>query len=331
MLLEEAESIVKRLEEARLVRSVWLDTSRAAKRLELDLDPIDLALHGAEPALVLQSLRTAIRGRIAAQFPEAGGTVPVRVRLDPQQTATETGLAQVHVPAREDLVEIGTLGSIERGASYHRLYRVDRIPAVSLTLVPTPGSKRALVEFLSSRVDARGEVLSISALQRNQGHILLVFGLALVLMYLMIGAQFESFLLPLLLLLTLVPACAGSLITLLLWGYSLNINSFLGILILTGTAINISIILTVALQSTGSLDRDALIRVCTRRLTPIAATTLSTMAAMIPIASMSGGEGALQSHTAVALLGGLFFALVSILLIFPVLADRFFALNRLDW
>jgi HAE1 family hydrophobic/amphiphilic exporter-1 len=116
---------------------------------------------------------------------------------------------------------------------------------------------------------------------------------------------------------------SGSLIVLFLWGYSLNINSFLGILILAGTAINISIILTVAIQSAGPLNRRTLVSVCTRRLTPIAATVLSTMAAMVPIALITAGEAALQSNTAVALLGGLFFGLVSILLVFPVMADRF--------
>jgi HAE1 family hydrophobic/amphiphilic exporter-1 len=139
----------------------------------------------------------------------------------------------------------------------------------------------------------------------------------------MIGAQFESFLLPLLLLLTLVPALSGSLIVLLLLGYSLNINSFLGILILVGTAINISIILTAAVQSAGALNREQLVSVCRHRLTPIAATVLSTVVAMIPIAVNTCGEGVLQSNTAVALLGGLIVGLISILLVFPVMVDRF--------
>jgi multidrug efflux pump subunit AcrB len=144
-------------------------------------------------------------------------------------------------------------------------------------------------------------------------------------MYLMIGAQFESFVLPFLLLLTLIPALSGSLIVLLVWRYSLNINSFLGILILLGTAINISIILTVAIQSGGGgpRNREELVSVCRQRLTPISATVLSTVVAMIPIAANTSGEGALQSNTAVALIGGLLVGLFVILLVFPVMVDRF--------
>jgi len=324
-LLEVAESIAGKLEESQLVRSVWIDTRREANRIGLDLDLTTLAAQGSEPAVVLESLRTAVRGHVAAQLPAEGRRIDVRVRLDPAQTATAAQLAKIHVPVMDGLIETGILGTFERSGAYHQLYRIDRRPAVSLTAQPAAGAKSEVSAFLSSRIGAPGEVLTISALQRSQKHILVVFAFALLLMYLVIGAQFESFVLPLLLLLTLVPALCGSLIVLLLLGYSLNINSFLGILILLGTAINISIILTVAIQSAGPLNRATLVSVCRRRLTPIAATVLSTVVAMIPIALNTAGAGALQSNTAVALLGGLVVGLISILLVFPVMMDRFVA------
>jgi len=323
VLLHEAGSIAGKLEESGLIRSVWIDTRREANRIGLDLDLTSLASQGAEPAVVLESLRTAVRGQVAAQLPAEGRRIDIRVRLDPGQTATDARLEKIHVPVKDELIETGILGTFERSISYQELYRIDRRPAVSLTAHPVAGAKSDVSAFLSSKYQARGEVLTISALQSSQKHILVVFAFALLLMYLMIGAQFESFVLPLLLLLTLVPALSGSLIVLVLLGYSLNINSFLGILILVGTAINISIILTVAIQSAGPLNREGLVSVCRHRLKPIAATVLSTVVAMIPIALNTAGEGALQSNTAVALLGGLLVGLISILMVFPVLYDRF--------
>jgi HAE1 family hydrophobic/amphiphilic exporter-1 len=328
VLLEEAGSIAGKLEASGSTRAVWIDTRREANRLGLDLNPTNLAFQGAEPAVVLESLRTAVRGQVAAQLPAEGRRIDVRVRLDPGQTATDVRLEKIHVPVKDELVETGVLGTFKRSLSFKRLYRIDRRPAVSLTAHPVSGAKGEVVALLSSGVEARGEVLTVSALQRNQKHILAVFAFALLLMYLMIGAQFESFVLPLLLLLTLVPALSGSLIVLLLCGYSLNINSFLGILILVGTAVNISIILTVGIQSGGRPNRDNLVSVCRDRLTPIAATVLSTVVAMIPVALNTAGEGALQSNTAVALLGGLSVGLVSILLVFPVLYDRIAGVGR---
>jgi HAE1 family hydrophobic/amphiphilic exporter-1 len=323
MLLEEARLISEKLEAARLTRSLWIDTRRDAKRIELELNRMSLAVQGAEPAVILESLRTSLRGQVAARLPAEGRRIDVRVRLDPGLTTSDAKLGKIHVPARDDLVETAILGGFECRSSYRQLYRTDRRPAVSLAIHPMAGEKNKVVGLLSSQNPAYGELLATSALQSNQKHILIVFVFTLLLMYLMIGAQFESFVLPLLLLLSLIPALSGSLIVLLICGYSLNINSFLGILILVGTAINISIILTVAIQSTGPQDREELVSVCRHRLAPISATVLSTAIAVLPIALNSSGEGALQSNTAVALLGGLIFGFVVILLVFPVLVDRF--------
>jgi multidrug efflux pump subunit AcrB len=215
------------------------------------------------------------------------------------------------------------MGKFESRSSFDFLYRIDRKAAVSLTVHPIAGSKDEVAAFLLSQNLADGELLMTSSLKRNQKHILFVFAFALLLMYLMIGAQFESFILPLLLLASLVPALSGSLVVLLICGYSLNMNSFLGILILTGTAIDISIILTAAIQAQGLRNRNDLVHVCREKLMPVSATVLSTTIAVIPIVVInSSGEGALQSNTAVALLGGLGFGFVAILLIFPIIVDR---------
>jgi len=329
LLVEEVISLSEKLEESGLIRSAWIDTRRDTDRIELDLNPTSLAARGAEPAVVLESLRTAVRGQVAAQLPAEARRIDVRVRLDPVQAESDTQLGKIHVPAGGELVETGILGAFEHRNSYSQLNRIDRRPAVSLTVHPVAGSKGEVAAFLSSQNRAQGEVLSVSALQSNQRHILVVFAFALLLMYLLIGAQFESFVLPLLLLTTLVPALSGSLIVLLIWGYSLNINSFLGILILLGTAINISIILTVAIQSGGVFSREQLVSVCRSRLKPIAATVASTVVAMIPIAANTSGQGVLQSNTAVALLGGLIVGSISMLLVFPVMLDRF-AISRIS-
>jgi multidrug efflux pump subunit AcrB len=281
--------------------------------------------------VVLESLRTALRGYVAAQLPAEGQRIDVRIRLDPDQATSDTQLGKIHVPVADDLVETGVMGGFEFSSSFDYLFRIDRKPAVSLTVHPVAGSKTEAAAFLSSQNIAHGELLATSSLRRNQKHILFVFAFALLLMYLMIGAQFESFILPLLLLVSLVPALSGSLIVLLVCGYSLNINSFLGILILAGTAINISIILTVAIQSEELRDRAQLAIVCRNRLVPVSATVLSTAIAVLPIAAVNiSGEGAMQSNTAVALLGGLSVGFFVILLVFPIMVDRLIP-TRSSW
>ena len=322
ILVSTAESIVGRLEEDRLIRAAWIDTQREAARIELSLKPDKLASQNAEPRVILDSLRTAVRGQVAAQLPVDGSRIDVRVRLDPGATAGGFRLEKINVPVAGELIEAGLFGTFERRRSYPRLYRFDRDAAVSLTVHPIAGGKQRVVSFLTEEYPDQGEVLAVSALRRSQERIFVVFAFALLLMYLVIGAQFESLILPLLLLVSLLPAVSGSLLVLLLCGYSLNINSFLGILILSGTAINISIILTAGLEAEFPVSRERLVSVCSGRLPPVAATVLSTVVSMVPIAVNTSGEGKLQSHTAVALLGGLIIGSISTLLVFPVLYDR---------
>jgi HAE1 family hydrophobic/amphiphilic exporter-1 len=319
-LVAAAQSIAAQLEARQLITEARIDTRKEVSRVAFDLDLASIAAQKAEPTAVLETLRTAVRGSVEAQLPSGGERIDIRVRLDPAQTDTEARIKKIRVPAGGGIAEAGVFGAFRQSFSYPQLHRVDRSPAVSLTAHPARGARNEVLAYLAAHRGYRGEILSVSALKRNQRHILMVFGFALLLMYMLIGAQFESFVVPFVLLLSLLPALSGSLIVLLLCGYSLNINSFLGILMLVGTAINMSIILAVALQPT--IDRGGLVRACASRLRPVAATVLSTTVALIPIAVSRSGEAALQSHTAVALLGGLSIGMVMVLLVFPVMYDR---------
>jgi HAE1 family hydrophobic/amphiphilic exporter-1 len=322
LLLETAKYTAEQLTDNRLVSAAALDTVEEAPRIQLKLKPARLASHQAEPAVVLDSLRTAFRGHTGAQFHSGGRNVAIRVRLDPADLATEDQLKRIRIPVERELIETGVLATFEHAYSYQELHRFNRTPAVTLTLLPVPGCTDKIATFLTIGAEPYGELLTVSALKQNQRHIWIVFIFAIFLMYLLLGAQFESFVLPLILLLSLLPALSGSLVALLLCGYSLNINSFLGILILLGTAINISIILVVGYRQGKPITRQHILNTSAERLKPIAATVLSTVVAMIRIAVHSIGEAALQSNTAVALVGGLLVGLVFILLIFPVLYDR---------
>jgi HAE1 family hydrophobic/amphiphilic exporter-1 len=328
LLLETAKDTAEQLTASRLVGAVTLDTVREAPRIQLNLDPARLASHQAEPAVVLDSLRTAFLGSTGAQFHSGGRKVDIRVRLDPAELITEDQRKRIRIPVRRELVEAGVLATFERTHSYQELHRFNRTAAVTLTLHPVAGCTDKVATFLSTGAEQSGELLTVSALKQNQRHILVVFFFALFLMYLLLGAQFESFVLPLVLLMSLLPALSGSLVALLVCGYSLNINSFLGILILLGTAINISIIRVVGYAGERPITRKHILNASADRLAPIAATVLSTFVAMIPIAVHSVGKAALQSNTAVALIGGLLFGLVSILLVFPVLYDRLIRASR---
>jgi HAE1 family hydrophobic/amphiphilic exporter-1 len=319
-LLEQAEALAAELGSEGLSREVEIDTRRERPRLDLALDPDALAFGGVRPAEVLQSLRLAVRGETPAALKLAGEPVDVRVRLSPEQTDSLPELARVRVPggvgAAAGGIETGLLGQLHRTRSSPLLYRQQRKPAVTLTIRPERGMREALEARLRALPDEGAELLSVSRLREGQREILVVFLFALLLMYLVLGAQFESFLLPLLLLLSLPLSVSGSLALLLAWGYSLNLSSFLGVLILLGTAMNIAILLSTAYGAGGPAH---IVAASVGRLRPVAATVLTTVVALVPIAANRSAQGSLQGNTAVALIGGLAAGAVAILLLFPLL------------
>jgi multidrug efflux pump subunit AcrB len=213
------------------------------------------------------------------------------------------------------MTEIGSLARIEERQTYSALFRTARQPSVTVSMEPQPKSREALIRRLAG-LEEGANLLSISALREGQREILLVFGLAVCLIYLVLGAQFESANRPLLLLFSLPLSLSGSLVLLFLTGRSLNLNSFLGVLILIGTTINAPIIL---MTGYGAGGYRRILNRSLERLLPVLATVLTTVIALLPVALNRTPEGRAQTDMAVAVIGGLVTGTLATLLVFPSL------------
>jgi len=319
VLVERALRVKEHLEASGLARTATVDTKEDLPRVDLHLDPQILAGRRISPAGALASLRTAIRGDDRVSIKNSGKRIDIRVRLRPSETDSIDEIEKVQVGYGEGLIQAGLIGRFSQRRAFSELYRYNRKAAVTLSIRGIADKKAALAAKLSSLAGDRGELLEHSKLEQSRQHITTVFLFALLLLYLVLGAQFESVLLPLLLLAGLAPAVTGSLLALLVCHYSLNINSFLGLLILLGTAINISIVLMTSYRTVIPIQAVDLVRISEMRLRPIISTTLTTVIAMVPIAVATFQKAVMQSNTAVVLIGGLVTGSISILLIFPVL------------
>jgi multidrug efflux pump subunit AcrB len=143
--------------------------------------------------------------------------------------------------------------------------------------------------------------------------------ITLILLYFILASQFESLVLPLIILIEIPASISGALIALYLFGFSLNLMSMIGIIVMSGIVINDSILkidTTIQLQKSGMNLMKALYVAGQRRLRPILMTSLTTILALVPIL-FSGGIGAeLQAPLVVSLIGGMILGtLVSLYLI----------------
>ena len=144
--------------------------------------------------------------------------------------------------------------------------------------------------------------------------------LSVVLLYLILVAQFRSFIDPLLILLAVPPGLTGVLVTLWFTGTTLNVMSLMGVVMLTGIAVSNSILIvefTRTLRERGSMVRDAVALACRVRLRPVLMTSLATIIGLLPMALKFGEGSESYAPLARALLGGLTLSVVLTVFLVP--------------
>jgi multidrug efflux pump subunit AcrB len=168
-----------------------------------------------------------------------------------------------------------------------------------------------------TRIDLRGMVQGMRASFRSFGLGLL---LSLVLLYLILVAQFKSFVDPLLILLAVPTGLAGVLITLYTTDTTLNVQSLMGVVMMVGIVVSNSILIvefTHRLRGDGMNVRDAVALACRVRLRPVLMTSLATLVGLLPMALKLGTGSEAYAPLARAILGGLAVSLVTTIFIVP--------------
>jgi multidrug efflux pump subunit AcrB len=236
--------------------------------------------------------------------------IPIRSASQPKSTRLDTvsQIRHIHAPTEVDHYQLRRvidiyvapsredLGSLVRG--------IEKI--VANTRIPE-----------GARVDLRGSVQGMRASFRSFG---LGLVLSVVLVYLILVAQFQSFIDPLLILLAVPTGLTGVLLTLFLTGTTLNIMSLMGLVMMVGIVVSNSILIvefTRRLREDGKSVREAVALACRVRLRPVLMTSLATLIGLIPMAAKLGAGGEAYAPLAQAIIGGLAVSVVLTVFIVP--------------
>lgn len=268
---------------------------------------------------ISQALETTFRGSEATVFREDGDEYNVRVQLRPEDRAAQTDLDLVSVSTPSGkLVPLGNLVSYRLDSAPLAVDRVDRQRVVVVTAAAENRDLGAIVGDLREglkvvpvpadfQIDISGDWE-----EQQESFILLTRGflLAVLLMYMIMAAQFESLRDPLLILVTLPLAAVGVILVLVFWDTTLNVQSFIGLIVLAGVVVNNAIVLVDYAKQLRARDpaeakRTIIQRASVRRFRPIIMTTLTTVLGMLPIALGWGEGGELQAPMARVVIGGL--------------------------
>ncbi len=229
-----------------------------------------------------------------------------------------------------NLVDLGSLVTTTEQSIPPQRYRYNRYVAATFSASPAPGytlgqgidAMRAIAK--STLDDTFSTTLTGTSQQFEESSNSLVFAffLALVLVYLILSAQFESFRDPLIIMFTVPLALAGAVISLWLFGQTLNIFSEIGIVVLVGivTKNGILIVEFANQKKQEGMNRiDAVEHAARQRLRPILMTSLATIFGALPIALALGAASTSRVSMGITIIGGLLFALILTLYVIPAL------------
>ncbi|MDR2135141.1 MAG: efflux RND transporter permease subunit [Treponema sp.] len=275
-------------------------------------DRLALARFSLSAQFLAQTARDVLEG-IRGTYYEGGKEIPLVVKLRDGDLRSPENLGDTMVSLESGAIPLRLLGSMGEEERETVLYRHNRRDAKIFTF-PLPEELEREFALVSPKAEETGEMIRLS---------FLLLAITLCLLYLSMGAQFESFLIPLILLLAIPPSFAGAFFLLLASSVKPDINSMIALVILFGISINNSILLY---ESCIGLDRGGIargrrvagiVRNCAKKLRAIMITNITTIAALIPFAFDPLGANS-QVSLSIALIGGLVFSLALVLPVFPL-------------
>ncbi len=286
---------------------------------------------------ISSTLQTTLGGQRISTFTRNNKLYYVIAQLAPSARATPRDMTGLYVRGRDrQLVQLSAVARIDEGVGPLQLSHFDRVRSGTLTGNLSPGF--TLGEALDSLFAAAGEVLPPGSttelagesreLEESGNALYFAFLLALVVVFMVLAAHFESLIHPFTVILAVPLAVTGALITLLLTGATLNLFSQIGMILLIGLVTKNSILLVEyanQLKRTGLDTIEAMLKSAAIRLRPIVMTSVATIMGAMPIAIGLGAGSASRRPLGYAIVGGMLFSTLLTLFLVPVvyvLLDR---------
>ncbi|MDJ0780131.1 MAG: efflux RND transporter permease subunit [Gammaproteobacteria bacterium] len=287
------------------------------------------------------TLETMMGGRNVTTFLEDGEEYDIIIEGDRADQRSFTDVSNIYVRSQRtgELVALSNLVGIEEYGAPQTLSRYNRIR--SITLEANLAQDYRLGDALAHLENLVNEHLPSEAIIDYKGQsrdfmnsgdsIVFVFTLGILVVFLVLAAQFESYLHPVVIMLTVPLAMGGGLLGLYLTGSSINIYSQIGLIMLVGLAAKNGILIVEfanQLREQGQAAREALLEACSARFRPIVMTGLTTIAGAVPLVLASGAGAETRYVIGVVILTGVFMATFFTLFIVPaaysLLGERFF-------
>ena len=309
--------------------SVESDYQETRPQMRVQIDRQRAADLGVSVTDIGHALETMMGGRRVTTFVQDGEEYDVIVQAGRDGRAEPADLAALQVPGRDGaLIPLSNLVTLDELAEAGSLNRFNRLRAITISAGLSPGYELGeAIEWLNgvveaelpeyAQVDWKGESREY---QKAGGAVLLTFALALLVVYLVLAAQFESFVHPFTIMLTVPLGVLGALIGLVVTGGTLNLFSQIGIVMLVGLAAKNGILIVEfanQLRDAGRSVHAAIVESAGVRLRPILMTSVATIMGAVPLVLAGGPGSASRAAIGTVVIFGVAFSTLLSLLVVP--------------
>ncbi|MBS3819459.1 efflux RND transporter permease subunit [bacterium] len=324
-----AHQMVQSLKEIRAIADVHTNIGEGKPEFLMHVKKGAVEKYDITPSDVGNFLVNAVRGEVSTQFKEVEKKYDIRVHMEEEIRDNIEALLDEQIPTGDSSLPLRELVTYEiaRGPQEIRRENQEREVLVLANLrkgkisevVPLIEEKIESLALPSDyRVEFSGEQ---EEMRKSFQSLIFAFLLAVILVYMIMAAQFESLLHPFLILFTLPMGLTGSVWALFMTGQTLNVISVIGMVVLAGIVVNDAIVkidFTNQLKRKGMELRESIMEASRVRLRPILMTTVTTVLGLFPMSLGLGRGSELQQPLAISVIGGLILATFLTLILIPL-------------
>ena len=318
---------------SRLPDAVDVGTSEAkeVEQVTVTMNREAASQYGLTAASVGAAVRSELSGSTATTVTINNKELDVVVKGDGRSAASLDALKSMPIPsAFGGTVPLSAVANVDIELAPQSIIRVNQSRQISVTGDTISGDTTAITQeirqILESYTLPDGYTAQISGAYEDMmdsfGDLLLALIVALGLVYFVLASQFESFLMPVIVMMILPVAFTGALFALPLTGRDLSMISLVALIMLAGTVVNSSIILVDYIRQRreqGESRVDAILHACPLRVRPVLMTTLTTILALVPMAlGLSEGAAEMMSDMSITMISGMVISTIITLLFTPV-------------
>ncbi len=317
------------------IQSPDVDLRLNKPELRVEIDRDKAADMGVSVEVVAKAIETMLGGRIVTRYKRDAEQYDVIVQTQASGRSTPEDIDGIHVRGRNDtMIPLSALVKVRESVSPRELNHFGQRRSVSITANLAPdyslGQALTFMNETAAKVLKPGYSTDLNGTSRefrsSQGALAIVFVLALLFIFLVLSAQFESFIDPFVIMLSVPLSMIGALLALKWSGGSLNVYSQIGLITLVGLITKHGILIvefTNQLREQGLEMIDALVQAASQRLRPILMTTGAMVLGAIPLATASGAGAESRTQIGWVIVGGMSLGTLLTIFVVPVMYTLF--------